>query len=393
VSGEGAGKAEGDGQGADKADGGGQGAGKGDGERARPIGPEAAGAPPGFLARIGLLLVRPALAFAVASDRRVAGRSGTDLIFLIALVFTATQLRQLVGAAWLGGAIDPGLGFGVATRLLKDALVLDLSFLVLGALALWLGAGPRRDLGRAFDLACVAAIPLFVVDLGVFLVARALDTQLSPAIAWAVAGATWAWSGSLFALAWRPARLAPPTTPPPPRAAVLPARRAGYLVLAVAVLCAALHVVWIARNLELIRPVDDGMEAPAFALPEIGPDGKPAGTFALAKGRVTVLDFWATWCGPCLKALPKLETLAAQHPDVDVIAINIDDPAAARALFDQRGYTRMRLAADGGAVSERYSVSTIPHVVVIDRDGIVRHVARGGLSSVEAAVRAARLRK
>jgi thiol-disulfide isomerase/thioredoxin len=338
-------------------------------------------------------MVRPRWALAAAADRRVAGRSGTDLIVLIAIVLAATQLRGLVGAIWLGGAIDGGLGLSAVTRILTDALVIDLSFLVLGALALWIGAGPRRNLGRAFDLACVAAVPLFVVDLGAIVVARALDTQLPAPVGWVATAAAWGWSGALFALAWRPARLAPPTTPPPPRAIVVPARRAGRGLIAVAVLGVGLHVAWIVQNLDLIRPVEDGMAAPAFTLPSIGPRGEPGAAFALAKGRVTVLDFWATWCGPCLKAMPKLEALAAQHPDVDVIAINLDDAAAARALFDEAGWTRIRLLADDGAVSQRYNVSTIPHSVVIDRDGIVRHVVRGGSRSVEPAVRAALFRK
>ena len=357
------------------------------------LAPAAEAIPPRLLARIGLAIVRPQWALAVASDRRFAGRSGTDLIALIAIVLLATQLRGLVGAIWLGGAIAAGLGLSAVSRLLTDALVIDLGFLVLGALVLWLGAGPRRNLGRAFDLACVAAIPLFVVDLGAIVAVRALDAQLSAPMGWIVTGAAWGWAGALFALAVRPARLAPPTTPPPPRAVVLPARRAGRGVIAVAVLGVALHVAWIVRNLDLIRPIDDGMPAPAFALPAIGPGGELGPAFALGKGRVTVLDFWATWCGPCIKAMPKLETLAGQHPDVDAIAINLDDAAAARALFDQRGWTKLRLLADDGVVSQRYNVSTIPHSVVIDRDGIVRHVLRGGSAGVEAAVRAELLRK
>jgi thiol-disulfide isomerase/thioredoxin len=350
---------------------------------------ESPGRAPGLLARIGLAIVRPSWALAIASDRRVSGRSGTDLIALIAIVLLATQLRGLVGAIWLGAEIDGGLGLRAATRILTGALTVDLCFLVLGALALWLGAGTRRNLGRAFDLACVAAIPLFLVDLGAIVVARALDAPLPTAAGWLATGAAWGWSGALFALAWRPARLAPPATPPPPGAVVRPARRAGLAVVAVAALGVALHGVWIARNLDLIRPVDDGMPAPAFTLPAIGPGGQPGPAFAFGKGRVTVLDFWATWCGPCIKAMPKLEALAGRHPEVDVIAINLDDAAAARALFDQRGWTRIRLLADDGGVSERYNVSTIPHSVVIDRGGIVRHVVRGGSASVEAAVRSA----
>jgi thiol-disulfide isomerase/thioredoxin len=348
---------------------------------------------PGLLARIGLALVRPRWALAIAADRRVSGRSGTDLIALIAIVIVATRLRQLVGAIWLGASIDAGLGLGAVTRILTDALVTDLSFLVLGAIALWLGAGARRNLGRAFDLACVAAIPLLVVDLGVLVTARALDTQL-PAVASRIAdGVGWAWSGALFALAWRPARLAPPATPPPPRDVVLPARRAGRGVLAAAALGVVLHTAWIVQHLDLIRPVEDGMPAPTFTLPAIGPGGELGPAFTLGAGRVTVLDFWATWCGPCIKAMPELDALAAEHPDVDVIAINLDDPAGARAMFDQRGWTHLRLLADDGVVSQRYNVSAIPHSVVIDRGGVVRHVLRGGSAGLATAVRAERFRK
>jgi thiol-disulfide isomerase/thioredoxin len=344
---------------------------------------------PRLLSRIGLAIVRPRWAFAVASDRRVAGRSGTDLIALIAIVVAATQLRGLVGAIWLGGAIEPRLGLSAVTRILTDALVVEISFLVLGALAIWLAAGPRRNLGRAFDLACVAVIPLFLVSLAATVVARALDAPFPAAAGWIATGAAWGWSGALLALAWRQARLAPPATPPPPPEILRPARRAGRAVIALAALCAALHVVWIARHLDLIRPIEGGMPAPAFALPAIGPGGEHGPAFALGKGRVTVIDFWAMWCGPCIKAMPKLEALARQYPEVDVLAINLDDAAAARALFDQRGWTQLRLLADDSDVNQRYNVSVLPHTVVIDREGIVRHVVRGGSTSVPDLVRVA----
>jgi thiol-disulfide isomerase/thioredoxin len=348
-----------------------------------------AGEAPGLIARIGLALARPRWALALAADRRVAGRSGTDLIALIALALVSTRLIGIAGGIWLGAAIDASLGTRAVTRILTGSLTSPLCFLLLGALVLWLAAGRRRNLGRAFDLACVAVIPLFVVAIAEGLIARAVDAPLPLPARLAATLAAWAWSGALFALAWRPARLAPPAPPPPPAGAVRAARRAGAIAIAAAAVGAALHGVWIARNLDLLRPVDDGMQAPALALPAIGPGGAPGPVFELGKGRVTVLDFWATWCGPCIRAMPKLDALAAEHPDVDVLAVNLDDAAEARALLDRRGWTRLRLLADDGVASDRYGVTTIPHTVVIDRDGIVRHVARGGSERVEAAVRAA----
>lgn len=136
-----------------------------------------------------------------------------------------------------------------------------------------------------------------------------------------------------------------------------------------------------------------GDPAPAFALPRIEPAGKlgPVVALAASRGRVTVLDFWATWCQPCLAALPRLDQLARSHPDVTVIAINLDNPVAARAVFDGGRYT-MALVADDGDVSQRYGVSAVPHSVIIDRDGVIRDVVRGtgrDLAAIVEAVRAA----
>jgi peroxiredoxin len=85
--------------------------------------------------------------------------------------------------------------------------------------------------------------------------------------------------------------------------------------------------------------------------------------------------------------MPRLDALARQHPDVTVLAVNLDDPVAARALFDHNHYT-MTLVADDGQTSERYGVTTIPHTVVIDRTGKVVEVARGGGLDLEREVAA-----
>jgi thiol-disulfide isomerase/thioredoxin len=330
-----------------------------------------------WLARIGLAIVRPRWALAIAADRRNAGRSGSDLILAIGVLLLATQLRGLATAAWLGAAVAPGFGARAAMGVLTRALTVDLGLLLIGALAVFALAGSRRSLGRAFDLACVAVLPLAVVDLIATVAVRAADLAVPPAVSWLLSGLAYCWMGALIALAIRPARSAAPVPVPPP-AAVRPARRAGVALAALAVIGVALQVSWIAGHLDLVKPMQTGEPAPALALPRIGADGAPGERVTLgdSRGRVTVLDFWATWCKPCLAAMPRLEQLVRSHPDVTVIAINLDDAAAARALFDQRGYT-MALVADDGSTSERYGVSSIPHTVVIDGRGVVRRVVRG----------------
>jgi thiol-disulfide isomerase/thioredoxin len=347
---------------------------------------------PGFWARLGLAIVHPRWALAVAADRDHAGRSESDLMAAIALLLAATQLRGLATAAWLGSSMELGVGVRAAMRVVTGALTVDLGLLVLGALVVFALAGARRNLGRAFDLACVAALPLLFIDLGATVVVRTAGiTSVPAAVGWLLSGLSYGWMGSLIALAIRTARIAPLRVPPPPAEVGTPARRLGGVVAAVAALGVVVQVVWIAGNLELVRPVRTGAAAPALSLSQIGPDGKLGDhvTLAATRGKVTVLDFWATWCSVCLASMPRIEKLSRSHPDVAVLAINIDDPGAARALFNERGYT-MTLLADDGDVSRRYGVSAVPHTVIIDRAGRVREVDRGTGTDLASAVEAAR---
>lgn len=334
---------------------------------------------PGFVARLGLAISQPRWALTIAADRANAGRSGSDLIAVLVLVIAATQLRGIATAVWLGSAVDPGFGIRALIPVLSGALTVKLGLLVVGALAVFALSGPRRSLGRAFDLACVAALPLVFVDLLATVAVRTAGiATVPPAVGWLLSGLSFGWMGALIALSLRPARIAAARIPPPPAAVAVPAHRLGVAALAIVALGVAAQAIWLVRNVELVKPMETGDEAPLFALPEINATGALSEPVALAstRGRVTVLDFWATWCGPCLASMPKLEKLARSHADVAVVAINMDDPVAARALFNERGYT-IKLLADDGDVSNRYKVSTIPHTVIIDRDGKVREVVRG----------------
>jgi thiol-disulfide isomerase/thioredoxin len=351
-----------------------------------------AGRGPRLLTRLGLAIVHPRAALGVAADRRHAGRSGSDLIAAIALVLAATQLRGLATAVWLGSSVEIGLGLRAAMRVLTGALTVDLGLLVLGALVVFALAGARRNLGRAFDLACVAALPLVFVDLGATVAVRTAGIAAVPgAVGGLLAGASYAWMGSLIALAIRPARSAPVRATELPAAAVASARWIGAAIAAIIALGVAVQAAWIADNLELVKPMTTGDQAPGVALPQIDRDGKLGAPFTLSatRGKITVLDFWATWCKPCLASMPRLEKLARSHPDVAVVTINLDDPAAARALFTERGYT-MKLLEDDGDVSQRYGVTSIPHTVVIDPRGVIRGVIRGTGTDIATVVDAVR---
>jgi thiol-disulfide isomerase/thioredoxin len=115
-----------------------------------------------------------------------------------------------------------------------------------------------------------------------------------------------------------------------------------------------------------------------------------SGTFppsiATLRGHVVLLDFWATWCGPCRIVVPKLGALQARYgaQGLDVLGVSTED-AQDVAVFAQRMDVRYAVAIDKHAQTTRsYGVVSLPTLVVIDKRGIVRDVAVGYDSSEDA---------
>jgi thiol-disulfide isomerase/thioredoxin len=330
----------------------------------------------GWLGRIGAAIIAPRRALASAGQREHAGRSGSDLLAAIALLLVATQLRAIVEAGWLGVAVDLGLGARAFLRVLQP-LGVPLAVLVVAALVIFAAAGRRRELGRAFDLACVAVLPIVFVVLVAVVLGLAFDVAI-PELA--VSVVAYGWTAALVAVAIASRDSLPASST---AAVVRHARLAGRAVAVLAGAGITLQALWLAHHLEAVEPITAGEPAPALALPSIGPGGALGPRITLTPGQITVLDFWATWCNPCLRALPRLDAFARRHPDVRVIAIALDEPADARALFDELHYSPI-LLADDHDTSERYGVVTIPHTVVIDAQGKVRRVSRGAEMDLEA---------
>jgi peroxiredoxin len=101
------------------------------------------------------------------------------------------------------------------------------------------------------------------------------------------------------------------------------------------------------------------------------------------RGKVVVLTFWATWCSPCREELPNLEGIQ-EHVGKDqlvVLAVSFrDGDETLRYLkksAKQAGWQLSMLQDPNGSIAERYAVSTIPHLVVIARDGRIAAVHSG----------------
>jgi peroxiredoxin len=122
--------------------------------------------------------------------------------------------------------------------------------------------------------------------------------------------------------------------------------------------------------------------------------GKPAPDFDLElvagkrfhlaenKGKVIVLDFWATWCGPCIQAMPQVEKVTGEfdEKDVQLVAVNLQEsPQQIKAMLERHQLKIARVALDkDGAIAEKYQAHAIPQTVIIGRDGNVSRLFVGG---------------
>jgi peroxiredoxin len=122
--------------------------------------------------------------------------------------------------------------------------------------------------------------------------------------------------------------------------------------------------------------------------------GQPAPDFALRSlsgenirlsehlGEVVVINFWATWCGPCRQEMPALDELYAKYKlaGMTLLGVNIDDGNAAERAAEMAHGLKLSYAVlfdDRKEVARAFDVSAMPLTVMIDREGVVRQVYEG----------------
>jgi thiol-disulfide isomerase/thioredoxin len=131
----------------------------------------------------------------------------------------------------------------------------------------------------------------------------------------------------------------------------------------------------------------DGGESPAsemvgqvvddFELPTL--DG---GVFRLSEhaDKVVVLDFWATWCGPCVAALPEYveATSNFEQSDAIFVAVNLEEtPERIKEFLTRHDLTPTVALDRGSVIARRFQVSGIPHSVVLGPGQVIKHVTVG----------------
>lgn len=98
------------------------------------------------------------------------------------------------------------------------------------------------------------------------------------------------------------------------------------------------------------------------------------------RGRVVLLNFWASWCGPCRQEMPLLDRLHHRYEDTGfaVLGVNVEgETGPAREIVEKTNVTFPILIDDGQKVSALYNLEAMPSTVVIDRDGVVRYIHLG----------------
>jgi cytochrome c biogenesis protein CcmG/thiol:disulfide interchange protein DsbE len=142
----------------------------------------------------------------------------------------------------------------------------------------------------------------------------------------------------------------------------------------------------IAADSRLLDRADDvpnvGEAAPPFEFTLVD------GTSSLAdfQGRPLVINFWATWCLPCVEEMPTLDAALNADPDLVILAVNRNETPLAIADFAPQVDVGFPLIADmSGAISKRYGVTNLPTTFFIDRDGVIVARQLGALTEAKLA--------
>lgn len=184
-----------------------------------------------------------------------------------------------------------------------------------------------------------------------------------------------------------------PSSPPPKR---LPS--ALLIIVVVAIFFGiAMAMIILSNNPQTQSPISApadngpttrfraGEAAPDFTLNTL--DGKPVSLSQL-KGKRVLINFWASWCAPCLEEIPALKSaytdLKAKYPDVEFVGVGYQDKTENLKKFAaDKGMQYVILDDKDGKVGDAYRVLGMPTSIFVDSTGIAQHVETGILTKDE----------
>lgn len=126
-----------------------------------------------------------------------------------------------------------------------------------------------------------------------------------------------------------------------------------------------------------ITPAAGAGPAAPFSLPSRSGE---AVSLASLKGQVVLINFWATWCGPCRKEMPLLEQIHAKYAPLGfaMLGVNVEEDTRMMDVFLKDVPVKFPILLDpANGVSKLYNVSAMPSTVIVDRQGNVRFIHQG----------------
>lgn len=150
----------------------------------------------------------------------------------------------------------------------------------------------------------------------------------------------------------------------------------GVLIATTALVALAIlpRIVPMSRGLQ-------GRPAPVFAL-DVVANGATDARINLGdlRGRPILLDFWASWCGPCALEAPVVDRLARRYAKKGLVVVGVntsDSPEVVRAYAARKGLSYPMVVDESGSVSAQYGVHHLPTLVIIDKQGNVQSFTPG----------------
>ena len=131
---------------------------------------------------------------------------------------------------------------------------------------------------------------------------------------------------------------------------------------------------------ELTPAPEVGRLAPDFTLTDL--EGNRV-TLSDFRGKVVLINFWATWCPPCRAEMPEIEAVYQEYKSQDVVVIGVDlleTENEVRQFVQQGGYNWIFVIDTTGVVANNYGVSAIPTSFFLDKEGVIRVVKVGAMT-------------
>ncbi|MBP2626968.1 MAG: Redoxin domain protein [Firmicutes bacterium] len=102
-------------------------------------------------------------------------------------------------------------------------------------------------------------------------------------------------------------------------------------------------------------------------------------------GKITVINFWATWCPPCVEEMPTLEGFSQNNQQkIDFYAVNLQEPNGKISDFmNKNQYTMTVLLDKNGSIGKKFQVTAIPTTIIVNKHGMVKYRKSGAMTRIE----------